>query len=282
MTDGDDLRRVDPGAHDLDGLLGAYVLDALDDERARVEAHLATNPAARAEVDRLIASFDAVVSEDVPELAPPAALWGRIAQSLPPRLDRVADSSARQTSEPSDPGPPDPDAGGSATSPPIDELAARREAKRSRGGSSTTRIILSVAAAVVVVLVGIAVVRQSSTTTRSVAQQLQEDADAAAEAPGSKTATLANESGTTVRVVVDESGRGFVMPENLPPLDEGSTYQLWSVDQGTPVSLGLLGSDPGITVVAAGADPTTMAITAEPAGGSPAPTSDIVVSGSFA
>ena len=71
-----------------------------------------------------------------------------------------------------------------------------------------------------------------------------------------------------MKVVVDESGRGYVIPENLPPLDEGSTYQLWSVDRGTPVSLGLLGSDPGITVVAAGST-TTMAITAEPAGRQP-------------
>ena len=148
--------------------------------------------------------------------------------------------------------------------PQHDELATRRAAKRTGASSSTTRIILSVAAAVIVVLVGIAVVRQSDTETTSVAQQLQQDADAAAEAPGSKTATLVNESGTTVRVVVDESGRGYVMPENLPPLDEGSTYQLWSVDRGTPVSLGLLGSDPDITVVAAGTDPTTMAITASP------------------
>ena len=54
----------------------------------------------------------------------------------------------------------------------------------------------------------------------------------------------------------------------------------WSTAR-TPVSLGLLGSDPGVTLVAAGTDATKMAITAEPAGGSPAPTSDIIASGSF-
>ena len=134
----------------------------------------------------------------------------------------------------------------------------------------------------IVVLVGFAVVRQStSTKTTSLAQQIQRDAEAAADAPGSKSTTLTGTSGASVEVVVDSSGRGFVNPESLPPLEDGATYQLWSVDRGTPVSLGLLGSDPGITVVAAGADTTTMAITAEPAGGSPAPTSEIIVSGSF-
>jgi len=37
-----------PDAGDLDSLLGAYALDALDDdERVRVEAYIATNRAAR-------------------------------------------------------------------------------------------------------------------------------------------------------------------------------------------------------------------------------------------
>ena len=45
----------DPGATDeLDSLLGAYALDALDaDDRARVEAYLERDVAARAEVDEM-------------------------------------------------------------------------------------------------------------------------------------------------------------------------------------------------------------------------------------
>lgn len=292
MTDGDDLSRISDDADDLDGLLGAYVLDALDDdERHRVEAYLAVDPAARAEVDRLADSFDIVVSDDVAELAPTSDLWNRISTNLPPRDERkppestavLESAEAIESDEDVDLRPGDPVAPATPTRPVAgtDELSARREARQRRSGSNLTRIILSVAAAVIVVLVGFAVLRRSDTTTTSVAQQIQRDAEAAADAPGSRSTTLTGESGASVKVVVDSSGRGYVTPESLPALEDGGTYQLWSVDRGTPVSLGLLGSDPGVTVVAAGADTTTMAITAEPAGGSPAPTSEIIVSGSF-
>ena len=281
MTDGDDLQQIGNDADDLDGLLGAYVLDALDnDERRRVEEYLAHSPAARAEVDRLTDSFDLVVAEDAPEMTPRAELWDRIAVSLPPRTDRLPQNPER--AEPAEPVETPQgtdttevaDAGG-------DELGTRRAARARRTTSTTTRIIVSIAAAVIVVLVGLTVVRQSTTRTSSLAAQIQRDADAAANAPGSKTFTLTGESDASVKVVVDASGRGFVSPDGLPALDEGSTYQLWSVDNGTPVSLGILGSDPGLTVVATGPDLSSMAITAEPAGGSPAPTSSILVSGTL-
>jgi len=280
MTDGDDRPQSSGDDGDLDGLLGAYVLDALDDdERTRVEAYLTTSPAARSEVDRLAASFDIAVEEDVAPMAPPSDLWDRISTSLPPRPERVV-------AEDVPPAPDDPIAPVApvalVASDGTDELAARREAKRGRSGSNVTRIVLSVAAAVIVVLVGLAVVRQTGTTkSSSLAAQIQQKAEDAAKDPTSKSTTLTGASGARVKVVVDSSGRGYVTPENLPALDDGSTYQLWSVDRGTPVSLGLLGSDPGVTLVAAGTDVTTMAITAEPAGGSPAPTSEILASGQF-
>ena len=275
MTDGDDLPEIVNDADDLDGLLGAYVLDALDDdERARVDAYLASSPAARAEVDRLADAFDIAVDEEVAAEAPPAALWDRISTSLPPRPERRVEESTEDVA----PVAPIAPAAGTAS----DELAARRDAKQRRSGSNLTRIILSVAAAVIVLVVGFAVVRQSgSSKTTSLASQIQKDAETAATAPGSKSTTLTGETGASVRVVVDSSGRGYLLPENLPALDEGSTYQLWSVDGGTPVSLGLLGSDPGVTLVAASTDVNSMAITAEPAGGSPAPTSDIIALGKF-
>ena len=209
MTDGDDLQQIDGDADDPRSLLGAYVLDALDDdERGRVEAYLAADPAARAEVDRLARSFDVVVSEGVAPVAPPSELWDRIATNLPPRPERT-------------PGEPTAD-----TAPPVgsgtDELADRREAKRRRTGSNTTRIVLSVAAAVIVVLVGLAIVRQSSTKTTSVAQQIQRDAEAAANAPDSKTTTL---TGPTVRsrnrATSSAMARSAASPASRrrPPLD---------------------------------------------------------------
>ena len=71
------------------------------------------------------------------------------------------------------------------------------------------------------------------------------------------------------------------MPTGLPPLEADQTYQLWSMDNGTPISLGLLGADPTVAVVGASGHPDQLAITAEPAGGSPGPTSNPVVVGTL-
>ncbi|MGH9272141.1 MAG: hypothetical protein ACRDZ2_12805, partial [Ilumatobacteraceae bacterium] len=64
----------------IEDLLGAYVLDALDEhERRQVEAYLETNPRARAEVHELreVTSMLSFSSE-----RPPEGLWDRIADAL--------------------------------------------------------------------------------------------------------------------------------------------------------------------------------------------------------
>jgi len=68
---------------ELDALLGAYALDALDAaERAAVDAYLERVPAARAEVDELLEATALLASARVdPERAPPS-LWSRIAEQV--------------------------------------------------------------------------------------------------------------------------------------------------------------------------------------------------------
>ena len=108
---------------DVSELFGAYVLDALDDdERARVDERLATDPDARAEVDRLANAVDTALTSDVPEMAPPPELWDRIASDLPERPDQRPSSSG-----------------------PTDDLAARRAR---RTPSKLGLAILGAAAAV--------------------------------------------------------------------------------------------------------------------------------------
>jgi anti-sigma-K factor RskA len=258
--------RTDPDAtlpDDVDELLGAYALDAVDpDERERVERHLAVSPAARAEVDRLTGAIDQVVDADeaAPDGAvPPVDLWDRIAEQLPPRLDRVPTTPTDEA--------------------PTDELAARRARRVSR----PARVIVAVAAALLVVAVGVALVRRTSSPTASLAEQLQHQADRAASEPGAHTATLTGaDPAVSIRVVIDAAGRGYVEPDGLPPLGSDQTYQLWSVDGGPPVSLGLLGADPSVAVVGTGTTPRQLAVTAEPAGGSTAPTSTPIASGTVA
>jgi anti-sigma-K factor RskA len=84
-----------------------------------------------------------------------------------------------------------------------------------------------------------------------------------------------------VQVVVDPDGHAFVMSGVLPPLDSAHTYQLWSAEGGTMVSLGLLGNAPGMSVV--GVDPAVheLAITVEPIGGSPGPTAAPMATGTL-
>ena len=71
------MSTLDRRPDDIEELLGAYALDAVDDdERRLVEAYLATNPRARAEVDqhREVATLLAFGGADAPE-----GLWDRIA-----------------------------------------------------------------------------------------------------------------------------------------------------------------------------------------------------------
>jgi len=80
------------------------------------------------------------------------------------------------------------------------------------------------------------------------------------------------------RLTYDEESRELAFEvESLPPPAPGMTYQLWVVRGSTPVSLGTF--SPGadghgeLTVEAVLGTGETLAVTVEPAGGSPAPTS---------
>jgi anti-sigma-K factor RskA len=92
-----------------------------------------------------------------------------------------------------------------------------------------------------------------------------------------------NEAGAVVYEL--ETGIIVFDAEGLEPLDRSQTYQLWSIADGQPSSLGLLGTAPNgetLTVLRAdlvGVD--TLAVTVEPAAGSPAPTTQPVLAGNL-
>lgn len=84
---------------DLDALLGAYALDALPpDEQQRVEAYLAGNAAARAEVDDLRETAAALALAPVDDLRAPPELWERIQGELGDELAVRRRSRARRVS----------------------------------------------------------------------------------------------------------------------------------------------------------------------------------------
>ena len=57
------------------------------------------------------------------------------------------------------------------------------------------------------------------------------------------------------------------------------TYQLWAESRGKPVSLGVLGPSPGISLFRVESGMTALMLTAEPSGGVPAPTSAVLAAG---
>ena len=76
MTDPDDRPIKDPIDEQIEELIGAYALDALDaEERVRVEAYLASHPDARSEADRLALAIDEVAASDDESSRPSVDLW---------------------------------------------------------------------------------------------------------------------------------------------------------------------------------------------------------------
>jgi hypothetical protein len=247
---------------DLDALLGAYALDAVDaEERDQIEVWLTREPGARRDADELreTASLLAQLAVD-----PPGDLWSRIEERL---------------GEPAEPG--------TVAAPPLRfggavDLDARRAAATERPSRRRPWLVGVAAALALVVAVGVGVVAgrelssQGDRIDRLAAgmeeRAMERAALAAAMAPGSRAAELADPDGTTMaKVVLTPDGRGYFMTEAMPTLAAGRTYQLWAVmgdEPGSPaVSVGVLGPDPSMTAFHAGSGVTGFAVTEEPAPG---------------
>jgi anti-sigma-K factor RskA len=243
-----------PGSHDLDSLLGAYALDALDaDERARVDAYLRDDAAARAEVDDLRETAASLaLLPDTPMEAPPE-LWARIERAI------VAD----------------PDAGSreaaTANASPADELASRR-AQRARVRWTAPAAAAAAIAIVVLALQVVSLHRRLDTARRLGAKATAAAFDRAANAPGAREVGLRSGSGATLaRVVLLPDGTGYLRGDGLSPLPATRTYQLWAVTGNTSapvvVSAGVLGPDPKAVVFHASGPVHGFAVTVEAAGG---------------
>jgi hypothetical protein len=224
-------------------LLGAYALDALvADESMAVIAHLRDCLLCQTEVAeyREVAAFIAPATTAAPE-----RLWDQIAGSLeevPPPLQlpnvRSIDSSRR---------------------------------RNNRAGTIATAAV-AVAVVAVVGVLGIKVADNSSQINQMAdgapASQLSRATAAALADPGARLVDLKS-SGTKVsaRAVLLPDGTGYVLKNNLPPLDRGRTYQLWAVVGDSKISVGVLGPAPGTTGFKAAGDVSALAITQEQAGG---------------
>ena len=88
--------------------------------------------------------------------------------------------------------------------------------------------------------------------------------------------------GSVVRAVVGADGAGYLVADGLPTLPDSSTYQLWGLSDDRTVSLGVLGSDPGIAAFVLEAPLVGLAVTVEPAGGATEPGGPPLVAGEVA
>jgi anti-sigma-K factor RskA len=236
--------------HDpIDELLGAYALDAVDeDERRLVEEYLATDPRARAEVEqhREVASYLAFSGEAAPE-----GLWEQIAGALEEQAPL--------------PGP---------------RLARVLPARRRRW----TTVVVAAAAAVLVVAAAVTATwlltdRDGSTSTATSAIE-QAYGEAWSDPSGRRAELRSDAQAFTADAVVLPDGTGFLAATSLPALPDSETWQLWGVyGDGDVISLGVLGSRPQIQAFTASDDLTALVITREQAGGVQASTTGAVLTG---
>ena len=258
----------DPGSDaELDDLLGAYALDALDeDEQGRVDAYVSTHRQARLEVSRFEDVLAALASAEAAELPP--QLWDRVQRQLDP-APTAAD-------------PPMPAASPTAVIPAAvaapavtgDELARRRATPRTRRWAAPA---LAVAAALALLASTAAVTTWANNRGQRDPADLVTLARAAEQSPQAQIATLEGTAGS-VRMVLDGSGHGYLLGEALPTLSEDQTYQLWSLDGSVAVSLGVLGPRPSVVAFPAGTL-RSVALSIEPRGGHNVPTLPTVAAG---
>jgi anti-sigma factor RsiW len=227
-------------------LLGAYALDAVDDnERRAVDRHLEDCPPCQAEVAEHREVVGMLASGFVPA---PEGLWDRIAGSLeevPPPMRGLA---------------------------PVAFLERERERRRLAPGPVRAIVAVGVAASVGVVgLLGVKVLDTSNKVNDVAAALHGEDvrgaALAAASRPDARKVALRSPDGRlTAQAVLLADGTGYLVDANLPALSPERTYQLWAVGRST-VSVGVLGPVPGPTAFRAAGDVRALAITEETAGG---------------
>ena len=252
--------------HDIQELLGAFSLDAVeDDERDVIDAHLVGCPRCRAEVEghRETAALLAHSGERAPE-----GVWDRIASALdetPPalELDRIA---------------PRPAGAEPTATVPSDDLSERRRAKAAVPRSVPLRAAaatMAVAAALTLFL-GVALGRNDDgglSRLEAAAEAMEKAAVsnaayAALTDSGNERVELASSDGkATAQVVRLPDGTGYLVPHSLAALPADRVYQLWAVRSDAKISLGVLGAKPEVSAFRMTGPVAAYAVTEESAGG---------------
>jgi anti-sigma factor RsiW len=245
-------------------LLAPLALDAIDnDERAELENHVDTCPICQRELDQL-REVTYALGNSVEPL--PQGLWTNIANRLHP--DEAAPLDHPDAIAPEE-------RIGLALLPTLDH-------RWKRNRMATALVIGAMAAGLFALSLSLASADNRVNHFQNALNNANSQAVAAAlVAPGHRTVELGN-GGTPslAEFVLLPNGNGYLVKSDLPILNASSTYQLWGIINGKPISLALMGRAPRFTAftVVGPPVPSAIAITVEPAGGSPAPTTAIVAS----
>ena len=278
--------------NDLHDLAAAYALDALDPgERAEYEVHLAGCEQCRQEV--------AALRETVAQLAEAV-----VEEPSPGLRDRVLAQVATTPQVSLSPTPLRPATPEPAPEPAVPQAAA----------PPSRALTVWLAAAVVALVLGAAGLgflavrldqRLDDVSTRLAATeaQLEEtegqlastearlaEAESELVSASELRTVLASNDGSvvslagpgdgTMRFVYSPStGQGVLIGDGLEPVDPSETYQAWLIVDGVPQPAGLFSPTDGEVVFPVEGDPGeagAVAVTVEPSGGSPQPTTDIL------
>ena len=219
--------------NDVEELLGAYALDAVDaDERAEIERYLEVNPRARDEVrqHREVATMLAFSGA-----AAPADLWDRIADQLDERAPR--------------PGP---------------ELAKVLPMSGRRRWSARLAPLAAVTAVAAALTLGVVALTNRS----SGGSAIERAAASARDDRDSKVVALTTDDGAMGgEVIVDADGHGYLLGTGLPEVGSDRTYQLWGVVNDEVISLGVFGNHPETEPFTVAGDLTKLVLTVEERGG---------------
>lgn len=256
--------------HDIEALLGAYALDALDDgdERVQVELYLERSASAADEVAELREVAALLASAGSSD--PPDGLWERIEKALeaePPRL--------------------------------VLPLATARAARSRRGMGLRIAAAVAAASAAAAVVTAFVVSDEMSQQEQRLARVEAQVGSAATRraalvamaSPDARMVHLesADASGSgsaSATVVAMPDGDAFLMAEHLPALVQGRTYQLWAMtgDHAAPtlLSTAILGRRVDVVAFHAPHGSIGFLITDEAAPGATSPVRPRVLSGEFA
>lgn len=243
-------------------LLAVAALHAVDPETmAAIEEHAATCPRCQSELDgfRAVAAALGNAVEELPE-----GLWTNISSQLWERK------------------------GESVEMPPLliggtpAEVVAIGSAARTSKRLRNTLGALAFAAAASIVVLALSLSSAQNHVTNLEASSSRSVVQRALTAPGHQIVNLTSDTDAKLaEFVMLPDGTGYLVKSNMPNLAANETYQLWGIVNGSPVSIGVMGSSPAHVTFTLDSTPrpSELAVTVQQAGGSLTPAKNFVASG---